>query len=192
MSEPAERMRVSYADYLANEDNERFELLDGEIVMFSSPSRIHQKITGEIFRQLANFLDGKKCEVYSAPFDVRLFEKAEDTPKDVYTVVQPDILVVCDTEKLDDGGCKGAPDMVIEVLSPSTAQYDWDDKWEKYQQAGVREYWIVDFQNKLVYVFLLQDGHFFRHKVYNKTETAQVNVLDGCSIDLSKVFAELA
>lgn len=190
MSESAKKIRVSYADYLADKSGERYELLDGEIVMQAAPSRIHQKILGELFRQLANFLDGKKCEVYSAPFDVRLFEEKEDTLEEVYTVLQPDILVVCDIDKLDDRGCKGAPDLVMEILSPSTARHDWIAKWNQYQKAGVREYWIIDPQNQLAHVFLLKDGRFSLQRVYSRTETAQVNILDGCFVDLNRVFPE--
>ena len=192
MSEPASKMPLTYADYLADESNDRYELFDGEIVMQAAPSSVHQEISMELSRQFANYLIGKKCRVYHAPFDVRLFEKEGDSPKDIYTVFQPDIFVICDRNKIDNRGCKGAPDLVIEILSPSTARYDWIDKMNQYQKAGVREYWIADPQNQLVHVFLLKDGQFFPQRVYDRTETAEVNVLDGCSIDLSRVFPEQA
>ena len=121
------------------------------------PSRTHQEISGALFAQLYNFLDGKKCRVYAAPFAVRLFERDGEAPEDVDTMVEPDLSVVCDSNKLDKHGCKGAPDLVIEILSPSTRRHDRLIKIGLYQRAGVREYWIVDPENKAVQVFL-QDG----------------------------------
>ena len=106
------------ADVLTWDEQERIELIDGAPVMMAPPSRAHQKISGELGRQLGNYLDGKKCEVYAAPFAVRLFEKSGDRPENVDTLVEPDLSVVCDPDKLDDVGCKGAPDLIIEVLSP--------------------------------------------------------------------------
>ena len=143
MALPAKQRRYTFADMLAWTDNERAELISGEVFsMAPAPSRSHQEIGGEVFRQLANYLEGKKCKVYYAPFDVRLFEKDGDAPEDVDTVVEPDITVVCDLSKLDDRGCKGAPDMVVEVLSPSNQRPAapprslWTGKCGKGQCAG--------------------------------------------------------
>ena len=191
MALPAKKEHYTFADILAWEGNERVEIINGEIFLMASPVRVHQEISGELFRQLANFLEGKKCRVYAAPFAVRLFEKDGDNPEDVDTMVEPDITVVCDKDKLDKHGCKGAPDMVIEILSPSTRRHDRLVKLGLYQQAGVREYWIVDPENKSVQVFL-QDGSSFLkiHEDYGREDIAKVNVLDGCFIELSKVFSE--
>ena len=143
----------------------------------------------ELSRQLANFLEGKKCKVYPAPFAVRLFEKDGDTPEDVDTMVEPDISVVCDHDKLDKHGCKGAPDLVVEVLSPSTRRHDRLIKLDLYQRAGVKEYWIVDPDSQSVQVFLQDDNSSLRlHEDYGREDIAKVNVLDGCFIELSKVF----
>ena len=190
MALPAEKERYTFADALAWDDGERAELIDGEIyLMAPAPSRPHQKVSGEIFRQLANYLEGKKCEAYSAPFDVRLFEQDGDRPEDVDTMVEPDITVVCDPSRLDDRGCKGAPDMVVEILSPSTRRHDRLVKLNLYQRAGVREYWIVSPEEQAVEVFLLSgDGLLLPHEVYSRDGIAKVNVLDGCFIELSKVF----
>ena len=147
---PVEKERYTFADVLTWGENERIEIINGEAVMMVPPSRIHQKISGEIFRQFANYLEGKKCEVYPAPWGVRLFEKDGDVPDDVDTVVEPDISVICDKNKLDKHGCKGAPDMVIEVLSPSTLRHDRFVKLALYQQAGVREYWVVEPETRTV------------------------------------------
>lgn len=190
MALPAENIRYTFADFLTWEENERIELLDGEPVMMAPPSRMHQKISVELTRQLANFLEGKRCEVYAAPFAVRLFEEAGDTPENVQTVFEPDISVVCDHSKLDKHGCKGAPDVVIEILSPSTARHDRLVKLSEYQRAGVREYWIVAPEEKTVQVFLLKDGLLLPHEVYGKGDVAKVNALDGCFIELGKVFTE--
>lgn len=191
MALPAEKERYTFADVLTWPDDERAELIDGEVVLMApAPSRGHQEISGEVFRQLANYLEGKKCKVYHAPFDVRLFEKDGDTPEDVDTVVEPDITIVCDHSKLDDRGCKGAPDMVVEILSPSTQRHDRLVKLGLYQRAGVREYWIVDPDSSTVQVFLQRDGSLQLHEVYDRQGVAKVNVLDGCFIELSKVFSE--
>ena len=185
---PAKQERFTFADALTWSEDERIEIINGEAFMMATPSRIHQEISGELFRQLANFLEGKKCKVYPAPFGVRLFEQNEDSPEDVNTVVEPDISVVCDRNKLDDHGCKGAPDMLIEILSPSSLRHDRLVKLNLYQRAGVREYWIVDPENRAVQVLTLTDGLLLPHEDYGQDDIAKVNVLEGCFIELSKVF----
>ena len=156
-----------------------------------TPLRVHQEICGELSRQLANFLDGKGAEVFFAPFAVRLFEKEGDAPESVDTMVLPDISVICDHNKLDEYGCKGAPDMVVEILSPSTQRHDQLVKLRLYQQAGVQEYWIVDPENRTVRVILMdEDGRFQPHEIYGCEDLAKVNTLDGCFIELAKVFPD--
>lgn len=191
MALPVEQTRYTLANCLTWDGNELVEIIDGEAFMMATPSRIHQKISGELFRQLANYLEGKKCEVYSAPFSVRLFEQDGDRPEDVDTVVEPDISVVCDQSKLDKYGCKGAPDLIVEILSPSSLRHDRLVKLNLYQRAGVREYWIVDPENRSVMVFLPDSNHSFRLcEDYGRKDVAKVNVLDGCFIELNKVFSE--
>ena len=192
MALPAEKERYTCADVLTWPDNERAEIINGEPVMMAPPpSRVHQEISFEISRQIGNYLDGKRCKVYPAPFGVRLFEQDGDSPEDVDTMVEPDISIVCDPSKLDDHGCKGAPDMVVEVLSPSTQRHDQLVKLGLYQRARVREYWIVDPMNKTTRVMLLDAGGTLQlHEVYDRKGVAKVNVLDGCFIELSKVFPE--
>ena len=192
MALPAEKARYTFADCLTWDENESIEIINGEAFMMATPSRIHQKISGELFRQLANYLEGKKCEVYSAPFGVRLFEQDGDRPEDVDTVVEPDISVVCDRSKLDKHGCKGAPDLIVEILSPSTLRHDRLVKLNLYQRAGVREYWIADPENRSVMVFLPDSNGSFRlREDYGWEDVAKVNVLDGCFIELNKVFSEV-
>lgn len=186
---PLEKEHYTYADYLEWNSNERYELINGEAVMMSGPTLTHQIVLGQIYRQLADFLDDKPCNVVVAPFDVRLFEKEDDKPTNVDTVVQPDIFVVCDHKKIDEHGIKGAPDLVIEILSPSNFRHDRIVKLNLYNQAGVREYWMVDPTNKSVQVFLPdKDGKLWIHEEYGSSDIAKVNILDGCTIDLSKVF----
>ena len=159
--------------------------------MLATPSTDHQLISGALFAQLHNFLEGKKCRVIAAPFSVRLFEKDGDRPDDVDTMVEPDISVVCDRDKLDGKGCKGAPDMVIEILSPSTHRHDRITKYNLYQRAGVREYWIVEPETQTVQVFLQnENGLLLPHESYGRDDVAKVNALNGCFIELCRVFAE--
>ena len=191
MALPAEKTRYTFADVLSWDEDERIEIIDGEAFMMATPSRIHQEISGELFRQLANFLEGKQCRVYPAPFGVRLFARDGDGPEDVDTLVEPDISVVCDRSKLDQHGCKGAPEMVIEILSPSTLRHDRLVKLNLYDQAGVLEYWIVDPQNRAVQAFRRDGGAALRIcEEYGHTQVAKVSVLDGCFLELSKVFPE--
>ena len=181
---------VTLADVLTWDEDERVELIDGVPVLMAPPSRKHQAVSGEIFRQIANFLEGRKCRAYAAPFGVRLFEREGDSPEDVDTVVEPDVTVVCDHDKLDEAGCKGAPDLIAEILSPSTQRRDRLEKYNLYQRAGVREYWIVDPETKTVQVCVLEGDHFKLTEVYTAGAIAKVNVLDGCFIELEKVFQE--
>ena len=191
MSLPAKQERFTFADCLTWDEDKRIEIIDGEAFMMATPSRIHQGICFEIGRQLGNYLEGKQCRVYPAPFGVRLFEQDGDSPENVDTVVEPDISVVCDRSKLDMYGCKGAPDLIVEVLSPSTQRHDQLVKLNLYQRAGVQEYWIVDPENRTVRVMVRAgDGILQVREVYRQDDVAKVNVLDGCFIELSKVFSE--
>ena len=187
---PARQEQYTFADVLAWDEGEHIEIINGEAFMMATPSRIHQEISGELFRQLANFLEGKQCKVYPAPFGVRLFEQDGDSPENVDTVVEPDISVVCDRNKLDKHGCKGAPDLIVEILLPSTRRHDRLVKLNLYQRAVVREYWIVDPETKAVQVFTLDGGALKIREDYGREDVAKVNVLDGCFIELSKVFSE--
>lgn len=190
MAIPAEKARYTFADVLEWENGEQAEIIDGEVTMMGTPSSMHQEISVELTRQLANYLEGKQCRVYHAPFAVRLFERAGDAPEDVDTVVEPDLSVVCDKSKIDKRGCKGAPDLIIEILSPSSRRHDRLVKLNLYQRAGVREYWIVDPENRAVQVFLQDGGFLHLQEDYGQGDIARVNVLEGCFIDLGKVFSE--
>ena len=191
MALPASEAAYTFADCLALDENERIEIIHGKAFLMATPSRIHQEISGALFARLYNFLEGKECRAYPAPFGVRLFEKAGDAPEDVDTLVEPDITVVCDSSKLDRYGCRGAPDLIVEVLSSSTQRHDRLVKLGLYQRAGVREYWIVSPEEKTVQV-MLRDGRgvLLLHEVYGPKDLAKVNVLDGCFIELNRVFPD--
>ena len=185
MSPVQKDKRYTYADYVTWPDDARYELIDGEAYMMAGAGTAHQRASGDLHRQFSSFLYGKSCEVFHAPFDVRL-NAAGDKDE---TVVQPDLLVVCDKTKIDAKGCNGAPDMVIEILSSSTASHDTVVKFNKYLQAGVREYWIVNPEIKAVSVHVLENGRYVT-SAYNETDTVPVHILDGCQINMRDVFAE--
>lgn len=182
--------RYTYEDLLEWEDGIRYELYDGVPVAMSSPSDVHQEISVALSAQLYNYLRGKKCRVYYAPFDVRLFERTGDRPENVDTVVQPDLMVVCDRNKVDRHGVRGAPDLVIEILSDSTRRLDRLTKLKLYQEAGVREYWIVDPVSRTVAVYTLEEGAYHGAEAYSSDAVVPVGVLEDCQIDLSAVFPE--
>lgn len=190
MALPAKQEAFTFADLLAWEGAEHYELIHGEPFLMAPPSPRHQTVSMEITRQLANFLEGKRCKVYAAPFGVRLFEQDGETPEDVNTMVEPDITVVCDASRLDKHGYKGPPALIIEILSPSSRRHDRLVKLDLYQRAGVPEYWIVDPDNESVQVFLPDNGALRLREDYGREDIARVSALEGCFIELCKVFAE--
>ena len=189
MALPAEKERYTFADVLSWDEDVRVELIEGLPYMMAPPLRIHQEILMELSNQIKNYLNGKNCWVYPAPFGVRLFSRKEDTPDREEDLLEPDITVVCDRDKLDKYGCKGAPDMIVEILSPSTLRRDRFEKYNLYERAGVREYWIVDPDRKLVQAMVLEDGQYHAPEVFTSEEKAPIAVLEGCVIDLAAVFA---
>jgi len=167
-------------------------LIHGAAYAMSAPNTYHQLIQMEISRQIANYLVGKPCKVISAPYDVRLFyEEAPDVEDDGSddTVVQPDISVICGREKLGPEGCRGAPDMVVEILSPSNTAIGMEDKFHLYRDAGVREYWLVDPNNKTLKTHLFVGGKP-DVQIYAAPDKAEVGIFPGFSVDLALVFAE--
>jgi Uma2 family endonuclease len=182
---PGPQAPYTYADYLEWDESERCEIIDGEPIMMAAPDFDHQAILGELFYQLRRFLGGKPCKVIPAPYAVRL-NPAEDSSDN--TVLEPDIMVICDPSKITRRGCNGAPDLVIEIISPSTARKDKVVKLNKYQNAGVREYWIVEPDTKTVLICVLDNGRYI-FSSYDDTGKAPVSVLPPCEIDLGAVFA---
>ena len=176
--------RFNYADYCTWDDDKRWELIDGSAYAMSAPTWMHQSILVELAGQMRDFLKGKPCKVFVAPFDVRLNADAGDD-----TVVQPDIVLICDRDKLIGTGCIGAPDMAIEILSPSTAIHDTVLKLKLYRQHGVREYWTVDPDTKTTTTHTLSNGRYLT-TTYTAADAAPVHILEGCKINLSEVFEE--
>lgn len=185
-----EQERFTYADYLTWPDNERWELINGvPYAMSPAPSRLHQEISGMIFGAFFTYLKGSKCKLYAAPFDVRLPENSQNSDDEIETVVQPDIVVVCDSNKLDERGCYGVPDLVVEILSPGTSKIDINDKFFLYQRFGVKEYWIVYPTDKTVMVFHLNvQGVYGRADMYAREDKIEVPLLGGLVVDLKEVF----
>jgi len=188
-----ESKRYTYADYLTWLDDKRRELINGFIHLMSGPMRRHAHALTKLSSRIDTYIEKKKgkCLVYNAPFDVRLPLHGSKDDNKIYDVVQPDICVICDLEKLDDKGCLGAPDLVVEVLSPSTLKYDWNYKFNLYEAAGVREYWIVDPKAKQANVFLLQsDGKYDLGTVYESGQKVPVHILKGLEINLNELFED--
>ena len=176
--------QYTYADYRTWDDGERWELIDGvPYAMAPAPSETHQSVTGELFRQISNFLKEKPCKVFIAPFDVRLNAQKGDN-----TVVQPDVIIVCDKSKLDGKGVIGAPDFVAEVLSPSTAKKDMDIKYTAYLNAGVKEYWIIDPYNKVLMAHTLTNSNYERKPYFINDSDVPIQSLSGFTVNLTEIF----
>ena len=169
-------------DYYNLPENVRAELIDGQFYYMSAPSRIHQEILGFLFKKIANYIDQRKgdCKVYPAPFAVKLFE---DNSK---IIVEPDISVICDPNKLTDRGCTGAPDWIIEIVSPGNSSNDYIRKLNLYADAGVREYWIVDPIKKTIFVYHLEETKF-EVTVYTFQDKIKVNIYDDLWIDFKEL-----
>ena len=177
----------TYADYMLWQFDERVELIKGRIFKMSpAPKRIHQDISRELQFKIVSHLRKQPCKVYDAPFDVRLSKKKKD--KQIETVVQPDLCVICDISKLDDRGCLGAPDLIVEILSLSTRKKDITDKFVLYEENGVKEYWIVDADNQTLLKYVLQNKKYIGEKILDASENVTSTVFPDLTIELSEVF----
>jgi len=191
VEEPDPSLIYTYADYLKWNFEERLELFRGKIFRLSAPNRQHQEIAREIFVPLANFLKNKQCQVFIAPFDVRLPVKNRKKDNEVTTVVQPDICVICDEEKLDKRGCCGAPDLMVEILSPGNSKKEVKLKYELYEEAGVLEYWIVYPEEENVGVFILNEHQKYKPAVfYAGNDTIKSVSVSGFVIKLNDIFTK--
>lgn len=185
-----EKATYTYKDYCCwSAKDGRFELIDGvEYSMTPGPSRSHSLIVTELGRQFANFFLGKSCEVHLAPFDVR-FSEPDEADEDISTVVQPDISIICDPKKLDEKGCRGAPDLVVEILSPSTASKDHIKKRAIYEKHGVKEYWLVHPTDRTVMVYRPDAaGKYNIFLVLDATSKLSTPLFPGLEVDLGQVF----
>lgn len=182
--------QYSYADYLKWQFQERVELIKGRIFKMSpAPARKHQTISRYFITAMVKYFENHPCDWYHAPFDVRLPRKSSTTDKQVFTVVQPDLCVVCDKSKLDKKGCVGAPDLIIEILSPGNSKKEMKDKFEVYEEAGVREYWIVDDRKVLVYT-LNEEGIFIGHRPFVEDEVMHSFIFPELKVNLIEVFKD--
>jgi Uma2 family endonuclease len=182
--------QYTYADYLTWFDEKRRELYNGFIKLMSpAPTKSHQKIIANIHLILGNYFKKKQCEVFFAPFDVRLYRNGEKENDKINTVVQPDICVICDHDKLDEHGCIGAPDLIIEVVSKNNSKRDVKDKYKMYEEHGVREYWMVFPFEKTVLVYVLNtEKKYVQAGIYAEDERIKVNIFEGLYVDLTEVF----
>lgn len=183
----------TYSDYLSWQFDEMVELIRGKVFKMSpAPSTEHQRISRKILLKVGNYLEGKTCELFDAPFDVRLALPSSKKTKDkIDTVVQPDLCVICDPAKIDEKGCQGAPDWIIEILSKGTASKDLTEKYKLYEHAGVKEYWIVRPYEQSVSPYLLDSEGVYqavRKTPFVKGEKVPVAIFPGFEIDLSKVW----
>ena len=189
MAQPAtESGGFTYADYCAWPDDERWELIDGESYSMSpAPARVHQDVVVALVTQIHRAIEDTSCRVYVAPFDVRLPNRDEADDR-VETVVQPDISVICDPYKLDDKGCRGAPDWIIEVLSPATAAKDQIQKRDLYERHRVPEYWLVHPTDRLLFVYRLGVEGYSKPEISSTTDPSPVTPISGLEIDWTPVF----
>lgn len=186
--EAPKKKKFTYGDYLEWPDDERWELIDGDAFdMSPSPTLEHQEILGELCTQFRTFLRGKPCRVFPE-LDIILPKKSETVEK-ATTVVRPDLVVVCDNEKMEGKHIQGAPDLAIEILSPGTGSYDFIKKRRLYEKVGVKEFWLVQPTERIVTVFQLEtNGTFGKPEYYDETSKIAISVLPGLEIDLSLVF----
>ena len=181
--------QYTFADYLKWKINDRLELIRGYIRQMSAPSTEHQEISRNLNHFIDSFFWGKKCAYFSAPFDVRLPRYNQTTQKEIITVVQPDLCVICDEKKLDKKGCIGAPDLIIEILSPGNSKKEMKEKFEVYEEAGVREYWLVNPLDKNVIIYTLNEtGKYIGQRPYVEDEIMNSYIFPELSIDLNQVF----
>jgi Uma2 family endonuclease len=181
----------SYADYMQWHFEQYVELIKGKIMPMSAPNTRHQQISWRLAKAISNFAFPKSCQAFSAPFDVRLFDrkKSKKADKDIFTVVQPDLCVICDSNKIDERGCLGAPDWVIEILSRGNSKKELQQKFELYEESGVKEYWIVYPDQETIHQFVLnEEGKYQLLKMYVSDQAAIPTIFPELSIALNDIF----
>ncbi len=179
----------TYADYLKWQFAERLELFKGKIFKMSpAPNRMHQGVLGALHLKIAEKFKSKICKIYLAPFDVRLVKTKQKDEK-VITVVQPDICIICDEDKLDDRGCNGAPELVIEILSPGNSKKEMDIKFDLYEENGVKEYWIVVPTEKTIFIYTLQNEKYIGLKPITEDGKIKSPLFIELNFDASEIFS---
>jgi Uma2 family endonuclease len=181
----------TYADYLRWNMEEMVELIKGKIFKQAAAPRVnHQRVSLKISNELFSFLKGKRCEVFVAPFDVRLPVKSKKN-EDIDTVVQPDICVVCDPSKIDELGCVGAPDLIVEILSPGNNRKELVNKYEVYREAGVKEYWVIQPVECTLLTYSLMNGQYQSSKLFTIGDVVKSQAVAGFELDLTYVFENI-
>ena len=180
--------KYSFADYLNWSFTERIELLKGLVFKMSpAPSTTHQRISWQLSGRLYNYFKNKDCQTFSAPFDVRL-PKESAAENEIFTVVQPDLCVICDPNKIDERGCIGAPDLVIEILTPSNTTKEMKNKFEIYEEAGVREYWLVEPNDRVVLIYILVDNIYQGLAPITEEDLLKSTIFEGLEMPLKEIF----
>lgn len=183
----------TYADYLTWQFEQTVELIKGKVLKMAAPGRRHQEISWQLSGLFYTMLKGTPCRAYAAPFDVRLLDKKKSVKvnQDVQTVVQPDLCVICDKQKLDDKGCIGAPDLIVEILSASNSKKEMRTKKELYEENEVKEYWIIDATHETLLQYVLEPGGLYAPpRIFVNDETVQSSVFSELKIDLKNIFEE--
>ncbi|MFO7824479.1 MAG: Uma2 family endonuclease [Cyclobacterium sp.] len=181
----------SYADYLSWQLEEMVELIRGKVFrQAAAPRRIHQGLTVALVTRIHGFLKGGSCKVYTAPFDVRL-PVSSRKHKDIDTVVQPDLCVVCDPDKLDELGCVGAPDLIVEILSPGNNKKELQLKYDVYEASGVKEYWVVHPDERTLLIYTLEAGKYRPSRLFTFGDRVRSQAIPAFELDLDEVFGEL-
>ncbi len=188
VEEPSAEYTYTYADYLQWTFEERIELFKGRLMKMAAPNTKHQKISMHLSNVFYNFLKNKPCSVFHAPFDVRLPIKSGKKDNEISTVVQPDLCVVCDLSKIDEKGCLGAPDIIIEILSPGNSKRELQHKFELYEEAGVLEYWIVAPAEEFITIWYLEQGKYNRSKPFSTAQIITSAVLPNFQLDTTDLF----
>jgi len=182
----------SYADYLTWQMEEVVELIKGRIFKkaAAAPGRIHQHISAKLLTRLYVFFEDKPCQVYDAPFDVR-FPKTSKADHKIHDVVQPDICVICVRKKLDERGCIGSPDLIVEILSPGNSKTELKHKFELYESNGVREYWIIHAETRDLLIYSLKNGKYVPSPLLTSGDVVESNVIEGFTLDLEEFFGDI-
>jgi Uma2 family endonuclease len=181
----------TYADYLKWSFDERLALIKGKIFkMGPAPGSLHQRISLRLSRWVGDYLEGKSCEAFTAPFYVRIPRRSKATEKDIITVVQPDLSIICDPKKIDDKGCLGAPDLIVEILSPGNNRMELKNKYEVYEEAGVLEYWVIQPTEKTFSRYILKNGRFESSRMLIPGDEVTTSILPGFVLNLDRLFAD--
>jgi Uma2 family endonuclease len=182
--------QYTYADYLTWQFKERVELIRGWILKMSpAPNTVHQSSSTTIQGEMYSYFKKSTCRLFDAPFDVRLVDsKKSKSDKLVYTVVQPDICVICDAKKLDERGCIGAPDLIVEIVSPGNSMREMKTKYELYEENGVREYWIANPLEKNIMLYFLKAKKYHLKKIYFDDDAIESVLFKGLTIELKEIF----